>query len=217
MKSKLHLLSAGNSLINQYIAELRDTKIQSDRLRFRNNIRLIATFAGFEISKTLSYTNKLVKTPLGRVDCKVLKQQPVVGSVLRAGIAMHEGLLDVFNSADNAFIGAARQESTPGVISTNLSYTASPKLDGRTLIFSDPMLATGGSMQAALQALLKYGKPAKMHLVAVIASKQGVAQIMRKFPQADLWVGVIDPQLNRQFYIVPGLGDAGDLAYGEKL
>lgn len=215
--SKLHLLSQSNSVVSQYLAELRDINLQSDRLRFRHNITQIARCVGFEISKSLNYKNKALKTSLGTARCRILKEQPVVGTVLRAGLAMHQGLLDVFCDADNAFVGAARQENQPGKILTNLSYSAAPNLDGRTLIFSDPMLATGGSMQAALKALLRNGKPAKIHLVVVIASKRGVAHIMKHFPQAELWIGVIDPKLNDKFYIVPGLGDAGDLAYGEKL
>lgn len=215
-KERLHILSEPNSAICHYLSELRDTKIQSNRERFRGNLRRIGACIAYEISKELPFSNRMVRTPLGSKSCKVLKRQPVVGSVLRAGVALHEGLLDVYPDADNAFVGAYRQEGGTKV-AVKLDYVGAPRLTGRDLIFGDPMLASGTSMVQALNAVLSHGAPSSIHLVAVIASKQGVARLRREFPEASLWVGVIDPGLNAQAYIVPGLGDAGDLAFGPKL
>jgi uracil phosphoribosyltransferase len=215
----IHNLSLSNSIINQYIAEIRDVEIQKDRWRFRKNLERIAQVIAIEISKELEYKNIPVTTPLGIADSKVLLQQPIVGSILRAGLPMHEGILNIFDKADNAFISAYRKHHKDHSFDIALEYVSSPSLDNRVLILCDPMLATGSSFVIAYKALLNKGKPKHTHIVCAIASKQGIDYLKKNMPDVNytVWCGAIDDELTSTAYIVPGLGDAGDLAFGEKL
>lgn len=208
------------SLVNQFIAELRDRNTQTDRLRFRRNLERLGELMAYEISKTLPCHNAVVETPLGQTEAEVLLNQPVLATILRAGLPFHQGFLHMFDRADNAFAGAFRGYR-PGTddhaFEIEMDYIASPDLSGRTLILTDPMLATGRSLEKVYHALLRYGVPAQTHIAAVLASPEGVRYIQTRLPQCRLWLGAIDSHLNEQFYIVPGLGDAGDLAFGEKI
>ncbi len=209
--------SEQTSIINQYISELRDVKIQKDRMRFRKNMERIGQFIAYEISKELTYENKAIETPLGEAPTNVLANQPVVATILRAGLPLHEGILNTFDEADNAFISAYRKHHKDGSFEINLQYISCPKLENRPLIICDPMLATGASMIKAVQELADYGKSSQIHIVTVIASTYGIEQVRRFFPKARIWAGAIDEELTAKSYIVPGLGDAGDLSYGSKL
>ncbi len=210
-------LSATNSIVSQWISELRDTAIQTDRLRFRKNLERIGEVMAYEISKLLPYKDEAVTTPLGTATCRVLEQQPVVATILRAGLPLHQGLLNFFDGADNAFIGAYRKHNAEGGFEIDQQYVASQAITGRPLIMADTMLATGASLILALQTLLAAGKPSQLHIVCVIASDEGIKQLITSFPEAHIWAGVIDAGLSASNYIVPGLGDAGDLAFGEKI
>ena len=212
----IHDLSATNSIINNFTAELRDISIQQDRWRFRNNLKRIASIAAYEISKTLSYKSAAIKTPLAETNVNLLEEVPVVGTIFRAGLAMHDGVLEIFDRADNAFISAYRKHKPDCSFDIELEYVSCPSLSGRVLILTDPMLATGASIVKTIQALLVHGKPRKIHLVCAIAAKPGIEKIRRELPEVEIWTGAIDPNLDENSYIVPGLGDAGDLAYGEK-
>jgi uracil phosphoribosyltransferase len=222
------------SIANQFIAELRNIDIQRDRLRFRRNLERLGELMAYEISKTLPYHNARVQTPLGVADAQVILQQPVIATILRAGLPFHQGFTRYFDDADHAFAGAYRgYVPRPNLADTDLTdeeredslnefeiamdYIASPDLSGRTLILTDPMLATGRSLEKVYHALLRYGTPAHTHIAAVIASPEGIRYVQRQLPQCHLWLGAIDSHLNEHFYIVPGLGDAGDLAFGEKI
>lgn len=210
-------LSKLPSVVNNYMHDLRNVKVQADRERFRNNVRRIGRVIGLELSKSLRYEKREISTPLAKLDQTVLSSRLVVVTVLRAGLPLHEGLLDVFPEAENGFISAYRKH-TGSSFSIDVGYVACPNPNGKVLILSDPMLATGQSFIAAWQALLEYGTPEKVVLAAVIASAEGVKYIQKHAPsEFELWVGVIDPELNEKKYIVPGLGDAGDLSFGEKL
>ena len=210
-----------NSIINLYMAELRDKSYQRNRLLFRNNIRRVGEMMAYEISKALTYKSKSVTTPLGTLDIQIPKDEIVVATVLRAGLPFHEGFLHVFDHAQNAFVSAFRmytnREHTE--VGVHAEYMASPALKGKTLIISDPMLATGGSMAAAYEALLKNGTPAHVHVACVIATQEGIDVVRQALPddKATIWCAAIDPGMNEHKYIVPGFGDAGDLCYGEKL
>lgn len=212
--------SEQNSIINQYMAELRDKNYQKNRALFRHNILRIGEMMAYELSKTLEYKPKTVNTPLGSLDIALPKEDLLIATVLRAGLPFHEGFLRVFDHADNAFVSAFRmytnREHTEVGIHTE--YLASPSVKGKTLIICDPMLATGGSMAAAYEALLKTGKPHKVHIASVIGTPDGV-DMLRKSVSDDttLWCAAIDPGMNERKYIVPGFGDCGDLCYGEKL
>ena len=212
--------SESNSIMNQYMAELRDKKYQQNRLLFRNNIKRVGEMMAFELSKTLEYKSKTVTTPLGTLDIPLPKDEIVVATVLRAGLPFHEGFLQVFDKAENAFVSAYRmytnREHTEVGIHTE--YMASPSVKGKTLIIADPMLATGGSMAAAIEALVKTGKPKQIHVACVIATPEGIDMVKQTLPEkAVVWCAAIDPGMNEHKYIVPGFGDAGDLCYGEKL
>lgn len=209
-------LSATNTIANRFLAELRDVDIQQDRPRFRHNLTRLGEILAYEISKTLDYEPFEVETPLGIADTVLPAQRIVVASVLRAGLPLHEGILRYFDQADSAFIGAFRQHSSETSFDIQMDYVTAPDLTDVALILADPMLATGASLIRALEGLLRYGEPEVVHIVAAIASAPGVAAVQARFPQAHLWIGAIDPELNAQAYIVPGLGDAGDLAFGEK-
>ena len=211
-------LGASSSVINCFMAQLRDVNTQTNRTLFRGNLRRIAHAMAYEVSRTLDYSVKNIQTPLAVKEVPTYDDRIVVGTVLRAGLAFHEGFLDVFDGADAAFLSAYREEGKADDIKIHIDYIAAPHLDGRTFLLVDPMLATGGSLELAYQAFLSKGKPAKLHICCVIASRQGIERLQHAFPGDDvtLWVAAIDPQLNDRAYIVPGLGDAGDLSFGEK-
>lgn len=206
------------SLISQYMAEMRDVNIQGSMMRFRRNLERVGEIMAYEISKTLHYTTIGVETPLATAQCQVLDERIVLGTIFRAGVPFHQGFLNFFDNAENAFVSAYRKYREKDDFDIFIEYIASPRLDGKTLILVDPMLATGGSMELSYKALLTKGEPAKVHVVSVIASQQAVDYVAKTFPadKTSIWVGAIDPQINAHSYIVPGLGDAGDLAYGEK-
>jgi len=210
-----------NSVINQYVAELRDVNIQSDRMRFRRNIERIGELMAYEISKVLDYSVKEVKTPLGIAKASTPDDELVVATVFRAGLPLHRGFLNVFDKAGNSFVSAYRfyKDKECHLVDVHIEYIASPDLSGKTLMLVDPMLATGGSMELAWEAFLTKGTPKKLILACVIASQPGVDNLKKMFPNDDvtLWCAAIDPDMNERKYIVPGLGDAGDLAYGDKL
>lgn len=211
-------LGASNSVINCFMAQLRDVNTQTNRTLFRGNLRRIAHAMAYEVSRTLDYSVKNIQTPLAVKEVSTYDDRIVVGTVLRAGLAFHEGFLDVFDGADAAFLSAYREEGKADDIKIHIEYIAAPHLDGSTFLLVDPMLATGGSLELAYQAFLSKGKPAKLHICCVIASRQGIERLQHAFPGDDvtLWVAAIDPHLNDRAYIVPGLGDAGDLSFGEK-
>jgi uracil phosphoribosyltransferase len=215
----IHLLGEGNSIFNQFIAEIRDEFVQKDALRFRRNLERVGEIFAYEISKELVYKTKEVTTPLGVAKIKMLEQQPVLATILRAGLPLHQGLLNYFDKAENCFISAYRKYGTDGEFCIEFEYIASPLLDNKVVIMVDPMLATGSSMEVAYHALLEKGTPSHVHLVCVIASKQGIDHVLKTLPndKITLWVGAIDPVMTPNSYIVPGLGDAGDLAFGEKI
>jgi uracil phosphoribosyltransferase len=199
-----------------WMRELRDVSIQRDRMRFRRNLERIGEVAAYEISKRLSYQEEDVTTPLGIARCAVLVQQPVLGTILRAGLPLHQGLLNYFDSADHAFISAYRRHRPDGSFDIQLEYVSCPPLEGRILILADPMLATGASLVKTLQSLQEEGVPAEIHLVSAIACTTGIERVQHYFPAATIWAGDVDDEITEKGYIVPGLGDAGDLAYGLK-
>ena len=218
-------LGSQSSAINNYMAQLRDVNIQQHRGLFRNNLKRIGHAMAYEVSRTLHYSPKTITTPLGVKGVPTIDDNVVIGTVLRAGLALHEGFLDVFDGANSAFVAAYREEGKskePGKgneVTIRLEYMASPHLDGTTFILVDPMLATGGSFELAYKAFTEAGLPKTLHICAVIASEQGIEHLKKVFPSDDvtLWVAAIDPILNDDAYIVPGLGDAGDLSYGPKI
>lgn len=206
------------SLVSQFMMELRNTNIQSDPLRFRRNLERIGEIMAYEISRTLNYRTEEITTPLATAKCQVIADQLVLGTIFRAGIPFHQGLLNYFDKAQNAFVSAYRKYKEKENFDVFIEYLASPRLDGKVLILADPMLATGASMELSYRALLTKGSPAHIHVASVIASQTAVDYVARTFPadRTTLWVGAIDPEINSHSYIVPGLGDAGDLAYGIK-
>ena len=210
-------LSKDHSLISNWIAELRDVELQNDRRRFRRNLERIGEIAAYEISKLLPYVEAEVQTPLGIANCKILKQQPVLATILRAGLPLHQGLLNYFDKADNAFISAYRKHDNEGSFEICLDYISCPELEDRILIVSDPMLATCASLIKTVQYLKDEGQPAGIHIVVAIACTVGLEYVRREIPKATIWCGDIDDELTAKGYIVPGLGDAGDLAYGVKI
>ena len=211
-------LAETNSAVSNYVAQLRDITVQGNRYLFRSNLKKIGMLMAYEISKTLDYSPKTILTPLAECTVSTCSDRIVVGTVLRAGLALHEGFMQIFDEADAGFVAAFRKEDGEN-IAIQLDYLASPSLDGKTFMLVDPMLATGKSFEAAYKAYLTHGTPAKLHIVAVVASEQGVAYLQKLFPsdEVTLCCAVIDPELNSLSYIVPGLGDCGDLCYGEKL
>lgn len=210
-------LGDANSLVNQFVAEIRDVNVQGDRLRFRRNLERIGEIAAYEISKTLEWKTKTVTTPLGTKRVPVLAEQPVVGTILRAGLPLHQGLLNYLDGADNAFISAYRKHAPDGSFDISLEYLASASIENKILIVADPMLATGSSMVKTLLAVYKEQKPKHTHVVCVIASRPGIELLRRNLTNFTLWTAAIDEELNDRAYIVPGLGDAGDLAFGGKI
>ena len=206
------------SLVSQYMSELRDKNVQTDMLRFRRNLERIGEIMAYEISKTLNYRKEDVVTPLATAHCDVIDEQIVLATIFRAGIPFHKGFLDFFDKAQNAFVSAYRKYREKENFDVFIEYIASPKIDGKTLILVDPMLATGSSMELSYKALLTKGNPAKIHVASVIASQAAVDYVKKTFPddKTTVWIGAIDDVINDHSYIVPGLGDAGDLAYGIK-
>ncbi len=207
-----------NSLISQYMAELRDVDVQTDMLRFRTNLRRIGQIMAYEISRTLAYRKREIQTPLAKAEVDLIDSKLVLATIFRAGVPFHQGFLDYFDKAENAFVSAYRKYKEKENFDVCIEYLASPLLDGKTLILADPMLATGASMELSYPALLTKGTPAEIHVASVIASQKAVDYVAEHFPadKTTLWVGAVDPEINDHSYIVPGLGDAGDLAYGTK-
>lgn len=218
MKMNVYNLGQQYSVFSQFMAEIRDVEVQNDRMRFRRNLERVGEIMAYEISKKLVYRHKSVTTPMGISECSVLQQQPVIATILRAGLPMHQGLLNYFDQAENTFISAYRiHHDDDDGFDVEVEYLASPDLQDKTVILCDPMLATGSSMVLAYKALLERGQPAHIHVAAVIASEQGIQMVQDKLPgNTSIWVGAIDRELTSRSYIVPGLGDAGDLAYGSK-
>ena len=210
-------LSQQHSLVSNWVGELRSTEIQTDRLRFRRNLERIAEVAAYEISQELEWEEVEIQTPLGIANCKKLKEQPVLATILRAGLPMHNGMLNYFDKADNAFVSAYRKHKHDGTFEISLEYMSCPPLAGRIIIISDPMLATGASLVKTIQFMKNEGLPAKIHVVTAIACTVGIEYVQREEPDVKIWCGEIDDELTAKGYIVPGLGDAGDLAYGCKM
>lgn len=211
-------LGATNSILNQFVAELRDVTIQTDSLRFRRNIERIGEILSYEISKHIAYQKKTIQTPLGNADMMVPNSRVVISTILRAGLPFHQGFLNYFDHAENAFVSAYRKYKDRLNFDIHIEYIASPRLKDKILIITDPMLATGSSMELAFQALLTKGEPEHIHVASIIASKQAISYIKECMPadKTTVWVAAIDDQLDEHSYIVPGLGDAGDLAFGIK-
>lgn len=207
-----------DSLLSRYMMELRNVDIQHDMLRFRRNLERIGEIMGYEISKTLNYDNKEITTPLAQCVCREITDKVVLATIFRAGLPFHQGFLNAFDQAENAFVSAYRKYKEKENFDVFIEYIASPDLTGKTLILVDPMLATGASMELSYRALLTKGTPAKVHVASVIASQQAVDYVKATFPEnTEVWIGAVDPEINSHSYIVPGLGDAGDLAFGCKL
>lgn len=212
-------LGKSNSIFNQYVAEIRDINIQKDSMRFRKNLARIGEIAAYEISKTLEYQPREIITPLGVTEIAMLQFQPVIIPILRAGIPMHDGIQQIFDRSESGFISAYRKVSKSKRFTIEVEYVSCPDLTDKIVIICDPMLATGSSVVAACKALTSFGKPKHLHIVTAIASTEGINLIKRKLPAKShtVWTGAIDEELTAQAYIVPGLGDAGDLSYGNKL
>jgi uracil phosphoribosyltransferase len=210
-------LSATHSLLSNWVSELRNTDVQADRMRFRRNLERIGEVMAYEISKEMPWEEKEVTTPLGTSTCRVLKEQPVLATILRAGLPLHAGMLNYFDRADNAFISAYRKHKRDGSFDIQLEYVSCPNLENRILILSDPMLATGSSLVKTIHMLRDEGVASQVHVVAAIACTVGIEYVRREQPHVKIWCGAIDEELTAKGYIVPGLGDAGDLAFGEKL
>ncbi len=210
--------SKKNSILNRFVAEIRDAKIQTDPMRFRRNLERIGEILAYEISKTLTYEEREVTTPLGTAKLNDLKEEVVIGTILRAGLPMHQGVLNFFDRAENAFVSAYRKHvKNQNDFEVQIEYLSCPDINDKVLILTDPMLATGTSMMLVYKALLTKGTPRHVHIVSAIASMEGVRVLKRNLPKnCTIWLGAIDAELTAQAYIVPGLGDAGDLAFGEK-
>lgn len=216
----IHILNKENTILNQFIAQIRDKSIQRDSMRFRRNIERIGEVMSYEISKTLDYKTRIVETPLGEAAVEMISNEIVLATILRAGLPLHQGFLNYFDDARNAFVSAYRKSGKDGKFTVKVEYISCCDLEGKTLLLVDPMLATGTSLVLAYEALCeKGGQPAHTHIASVIASEQGVDYAMEHLPSKSttLWVGAVDAELTSRAYIVPGIGDAGDLAFGEKL
>ncbi|MCK7557898.1 uracil phosphoribosyltransferase [Chitinophaga sedimenti] len=211
-------LSELNSLVGDWLADIRDVEVQNDRMRFRRNLERVGEVAAYEISKMLDFVAREVQTPLGTANCMVIKNQPVIGTILRAGLALHQGLVNYFDKADHAYISAYRKHNHDGSFDISLEYVSCPALDNKVLILSDPMLATGASLVKTIEHLMVYGKPAHIHIVTAIACTIGIEYVQRITDvPLTIWAGDVDDELTAKGYIVPGLGDAGDLAFGAKM
>jgi uracil phosphoribosyltransferase len=213
----IYELTKTASIANHYMEELRNIEVQVDRMRFRKNLERLGQIFAFEISKKLNYKNRKVRSVLGECDTLLCTDRIVLATILRAGLPLYNGLQTFFDKADSAFVSAYRKHNEDGSFQISLQYITCPDLAGSVLIISDPMLATGASLRQVIDAMKKYGMPSEIHIVTVIAAQQGIDYISAHYPNAHIWVGSIDPELNSKSYIVPGLGDAGDLAFGEKL
>lgn len=210
-------LGNSNSILNRFVAELRDVNIQKDSLRFRRNVERIGEIMAYEISKHFSYVTKDIPSPLGIAPMNIPEDQIVISTILRAGLPFHQGFLSYLDNAENAFVSAYRKYKDRLNFDIHIEYIASPRITGKTLIITDPMLATGGSMELAYEALLTKGHPAHIHVASIIASQQAIDLLEKRMPEnTTIWLAAVDPELDDHSYIVPGLGDAGDLAYGEK-
>ena len=206
-----------NSIYNTFLSQLRDKKVQLDSMRFRRNLERLGEITAMEISKTLNYSDKDISTPLGVSNMNLIDEPIVLATILRAGLPLHQGLLNYFDQAENCFISAYRKHTSPDEFDVEIEYMSSPDLEGKTILLNDPMLASGRSMVLAYKALLQRGTPKKVHVVSVIASQRGVDLVRDNLPSnSTIWVGAIDPEMTKESYIVPGLGDAGDLAFGSK-
>ncbi|MBX2932702.1 MAG: uracil phosphoribosyltransferase [Ferruginibacter sp.] len=210
-------LSEQHSLVSNWVSELRDVEIQQDRMRFRRNLERIAEVIGYEISKKMDWVEKEVTTPLGTSNSKVLKDQPVLATILRAGLGMHTGLLNYFDKGDNAFISAYRKHNPDGSFDIHMEYMSCPEIEGRVVILSDPMIATGSSLVKSIEFLKEEGEIKQLHIACAIACTVGLEFVKRAFPNATIWCGDVDDEITAKGYIVPGLGDAGDLAFGSKM
>lgn len=210
-------LSEHHSLLCNWVGELRDVDVQTDRMRFRRNLERIGEVAAYEISKKLPWEEREIQTPLGAANCKMLKQQPVLATILRAGLPLHQGLLNYFDKADNAFISAYRKHHNDGTFEISLDYISCPEIENRVVIVSDPMLATGSSLVKTIHYLKEEGNPSEIHIVVAIACTVGIEYVRRAEPSVKIWCADIDDELTAKGYIVPGLGDAGDLAFGTKI
>ena len=213
----MHILSNEVSLVNSWINELRNVEVQTDRMKFRRNMERIGEIAAFEISKKLDYKEVEITTPLDKIKVKEIAVQPVITTILRAGVPLFQGVLNYFDKADCGFVAAYRKHDMNDYFSIKQDYLTCPNIEGRPLIVADPMLATGASLIEALKDLLTHGKPSQIHIVVAIASRQGADAIRTAYPEAHIWIGAIDEELTSKGYITPGLGDAGDLSFGEKL
>lgn len=216
----LHTLSQQNTILSKFIAEIRDKEIQKDSMRFRRNLERIGEITAYEISKTLTYQTKVVETPFGEASMEVISDQIVIATILRAGLPFHQGFLNYFDNAQNAFVSAYRKSTKDGKFKVKVEYISCGDLEGKTLILVDPMLATGSSLVLTYEALCeKGGQPAHTHVAAIIASEQGIDYVQKKMPAATttIWAAAVDEELTSRAYIVPGIGDAGDLAYGDKI
>ena len=216
----LHILSQQNTVLNKFIAEIRDKRIQRDSMRFRRNMERIGEITAYEISKAFSYKPCVVETPLGEATVEMIDEQIVVATILRAGLPYHQGFLNYFDDAQNAFVSAYRKSTKDGKFTVKVEYISCGSLEGKTLLLVDPMLATGSSAALVYEALVeKGGMPAHTHVASIIGSEQGVDYVQRHMPHAttSLWCAAVDEELTSRSYIVPGIGDAGDLAYGEKI
>lgn len=216
----IHILGKENTILNKFIAQVRDSKIQTDSMRFRRNVERIGEIMGYEISKTLNYKSQLVETPLGEVQMELISDKVVVATVLRAGLPLQQGMLNYFDDAECAFVSAYRKNKKDGTFKVNVEYVSCCDLEGKVLILVDPMLATGQSLRLTYEALVAYGgEPLHTHIASVIASEQGVEYAQKHLPskKTTLWLGAVDAELTSRAYIVPGIGDAGDLCYGKKL
>jgi len=209
-------LSETPSIGNAFIAELRDRDIQADRLRFRRNLERMGEVLAYELSKTLNYETRSVETPLGTAEVNLPTNEIVLATILRAGLPIHQGLLNYFDRSANAFVSAFRKHHKDGSFDVHVEYISTPSLEGKTLIITDAMIATGASMALAVKSLLEHGQPDALHIATAIASTDGLNYVRRIFREARIWMGALDDELTAKSYIVPGLGDAGDLSYGEK-
>lgn len=213
----LRILTDTPSLANHYVAELRNIDVQGDSMRFRRNLERLGELLAYEISKTLPYQKTTITTPLSTTDTLLLASQPVLATILRAGLPLYQGMLNYFDKAYSTFVGAYRVEEENTELQINMEYLASTDLHDKILILADPMLATGRSLVKSYKGMLRHGKPVQVHIAAAIAAPEGVAHVQQEIPEATIWLGALDRHLNERSYIVPGLGDAGDLAFGPKI
>lgn len=216
----LHILNSQNTVLNKFVAEIRDKSIQKDSMRFRRNLERIGEVMAYEISKTFEYVVKVVETPLGEASVAMISDQVVIATILRAGLPFHQGFLNYFDDAENAFVSAYRKSTKDGKFTVKVEYISCGDLEGKVLLLVDPMLATGSSLVLAYKALCeKGGTPKYTHVAAVIASEQGIDYVQKNMPRktTTVWAAAVDEELTSRCYIVPGIGDAGDLAYGEKV